>query len=55
MTDDIKQLLEDLKTAQTPAEMAKLTIKLLRLCGIWNPHSVGLEIARLCVTGGLPK
>jgi hypothetical protein len=50
MTDDIVQLLLQLKVAETPAEMAKLTIKVLRYCGIWNPQRVAQEIARICVT-----
>jgi hypothetical protein len=52
MTDDIEQLIEQLKVAQTPAEMAKLTIKLFQQCGIYNPQMVALEIARLMVTSG---
>lgn len=50
MTDDIEQLIEQLKTAQTPAEMARVTIKLFRHCGIYNPQGVGYELARMCVT-----
>ena len=52
MNPGIEQLVEQLKAAQTTAEMAKLTIKLLRHCGIYNPQTVALEIARLCVTHG---
>jgi hypothetical protein len=52
MTDEIEQLLEQLKVAETPAEMAKLTIRVLRHCGIWNPQRVAQEIARICVTHG---
>lgn len=47
-----EQLIEQLKTAQTQAEMARLTIKLLRACEIYNPQGVAQEIARLCVTSG---
>ncbi len=54
MTPEIatEQLIEQLKTAQTNADIARATIKLLRACGIYNPQAAALEIARLCVTSG---
>jgi hypothetical protein len=54
MTNELttEQLIEQLKVAETPAEMAVLTIKLLRVCGIWNPQAIAQEIGRLCVTSG---
>ena len=50
MPPEMEQLLESLKVAQAPTEMARLTIKLLRVCGIYNVQGVGYELARLSVT-----
>jgi len=46
----IEQLIEQLKTAQTAPEIARLTVKLLRACGIYNYQGVGYELARMAVT-----
>ena len=51
MTHDIEQLLEQLKTAPTAAEIARVTVKLLRTCGIFNFQGVAQEMARMSVTG----
>lgn len=45
-----EQLIEQLKTAQTATEIARLTVKLLRACGVFNVQGVGYELARLSVT-----
>jgi len=50
MNNNVEQLIEQLKTAKTPAEMARLTAALLRACGIYNFQGVALEMARICVT-----
>jgi hypothetical protein len=50
MNPEIEQLLERLKTAQTSTEIARVTVKLLRACGVFNVQSVGYELARISVT-----
>jgi hypothetical protein len=50
MTPEIEQLLEQLKTAQTAAEIAGATAKLLRACGVYNFQGVAQEMARMSVT-----
>jgi hypothetical protein len=50
MTDEIKQLLENLKAAQTSVEIARATAALLRSCGVYNFQGVGQELARMAVT-----
>ena len=45
-----EQLIEQLKTAQTATEIARLTVKLLRTCGVYNYQGVGYELARMSVT-----
>jgi hypothetical protein len=44
------QLIEHLTTAKTVNEIATLTRLLLREVGVFNAHSIGLEIARQAVT-----
>jgi hypothetical protein len=44
------QLIEQLKVAPTAVEIARVTVKLLRACGIYNYQGVGYELARLSVT-----
>jgi hypothetical protein len=50
MEQTTDQLIERLKTAQAPAEIAKITRAILRSCGVFNVQSVGYELARLSVT-----
>ena len=50
MENDVEQLIEQLKTPQTATEIARLTVKLLRVCGIYNYQGVGYELARMSVT-----
>jgi len=49
-TQSINQFIEKLETAPTAAEIARVTVKLLRSCGVCNVQAVGYEIARLSVT-----
>lgn len=44
------QLIDQLKTAATVPHMARLVAALLRECGVFNPYSVGLEVARQAIT-----
>jgi hypothetical protein len=50
MNQAINQLIEHLKAATTPVEIAKVTVKLLRACGIYNVQGIGQELARIAVT-----
>ena len=51
----INELVERLRTATTIPEIAGLTARLLRECGVFNLQMVGLELARMSVTGGLGR
>lgn len=51
MTQEIAQLIEQLKTAETAPKIACVTVKLLRACGVFNYQGVAREMARMCVTG----
>jgi hypothetical protein len=55
MTEPIEQLLLQLKTAQTSTEIARLAIRLLKACGIYNYQGVAQEMARMAVTHALDK
>ena len=52
---NIEDLVEQLRTAKTVPEMAKIVVRLMRECGIYNFQPVGYEIARLGVTSGLGR
>lgn len=49
------ELLEQLRTAQTVPEIAKIVAQLLNACGIFGYQQVGNELARMSVTSGLGK
>jgi hypothetical protein len=44
------ELVEQLRTATTVPEMARVTAALLRACGVFNHQGIGQELARLSVT-----
>jgi len=52
MTQDITQLIKQLKAAPTARDIALETVKLLRACGVFNVQAVGYELARISVTSG---
>lgn len=49
------ELIEQLRTAKTVPDIAKIVVRLMRECGIYNFQPVGYEIARLGVTSGLGR
>jgi hypothetical protein len=50
MPHEIEQLIEQLKTAPTAVEIARLTVKLLRACGVYNYDGAAREMVRMSVT-----
>jgi hypothetical protein len=48
-------LLEQLRTAKTVPEMAKIVAQLLNASGIFNYQGVGQELARISVTSGIGR
>lgn len=49
------ELVEQLRTAKTVPEMAKIVALLMREAGIYNFQQVGQELARISVTSGLGR
>ena len=46
----IEERIEQLKTARTVPEIARVTAGLLQACGVYNFQGVGHELARIQVT-----
>ena len=49
------ELVEQLRTAQTVPEIAKIVARLLNACGLFNYQAIGYELSRIGVTAGLGR
>jgi superfamily II DNA or RNA helicase len=50
MTNEL-QLIAQLRGAKTTREIAQVTARVLRACGVFNFQAVTYELARMSVTG----